>query len=157
MIRNALALFAFTALAATGVAAPAAAQCCACAYGCAPPAAVQVVPAPVQIWGLQPSYVVNQGPVYTGPGFYTSPTYEAETLNADYPVTGYYDPFDRGPYDPFRSQLYSPHWPHLPPEHRVTMLPRPQTGVIYRRGFGPRALTMSGIERHHGTRDPRYR
>jgi hypothetical protein len=43
--------------------------CCGCAYTCAPPPQVQ-------IWGLAPSFVVNQGPVYTGPGFYTSPTYE---------------------------------------------------------------------------------
>ena len=155
MIRNALSLLALTALAAAGAATPAAAQCCACGYGCAPPAPVEVAPSPVQIWGLQPSYVVNQGPVYTGPGFYTSPTYQAETLTAGYPATGYYDPFDRGPYDPFRSQLYSPYWPHLPPEHRVTMLPRPQTGVIYRRGFGARALTMSSSERQH--RDPGVR
>lgn len=137
MIRTALCLLAFTALAAAGAVTPAAAQCCACAGGCALPAPVEVAPASVQIWGTQPSYVVNQGPVYTGPGFYTSPTYQAESLTAGYPATGYYDPFDRGPYDPFRSQLYSPYWPHLPPEHRVTMLPRPQTGVIYRRGSAP--------------------
>ena len=147
MVRYKLSLFALTALVA---ATPAAAGCCGgCTYSCAPPSvAIEVPPAPVQIWGLTPSFVVNQGPVYSGPGFYTSPTYEAETLTVNYPHTGYYAPFDRGPYDPFRHQIYSPYWPYLTgtyPRH-FTKPQRSEGGVIYRHGFGPRALAMS--ERH---------
>ena len=158
MIQYKLSLFALTALAVAAAAPPVAAQCCrGCAYGCAPPVAVEVPPAPIQIWGLTPSFVVNQGPVYSGPGFYTSPTYEGETLTVDYPHTGYYAPFDRGPYDSFRHQLYSPYWPYLPGGHprHFTTFHRSEGGVIYQRGFGPRALTMS--ERHHGDRDPSLR
>jgi hypothetical protein len=85
MVRHTLSIFAVTALVAAAAITPAAAQCCGCAYTCAPPAQVQ-------IWGVQPGYVVNQGPVYSGPGFYTSPTFEGETLTVDYPGVGYYDP-----------------------------------------------------------------
>ena len=128
MVRHALSIFALTALVSAAATVPATAQCCGCAYSCAPPAQVQ-------IWGVQPSYVVNQGPVYTGPGFYTSPTFEGETLTANYPAVGYYDPFDRGPYDPFRHQLYNPYWPHLPPRHgHFWRSRRSESGVIYRHG-----------------------
>ncbi|HEY6258428.1 MAG TPA: hypothetical protein VIY51_21815 [Xanthobacteraceae bacterium] len=160
MLRHSLSLFALTALVSAAAATPAAAgSCCGCAHTCAPPA-----PAQVQIWGLQPSYVVNQGPVYSGPGFYTSPTYEGEVATVDYPYVGFNDPYDRGPYDPFRHQLYNPYWPHLPPEHgrRFGMHHWSETSVIYHRGFGPRAITMSSAEHwgahgHRGYRDLRFR
>src|ERR1700722_13006491 len=76
-----LALTAFVAAAAT----PAqAGSCCGCAHGCASPPQIQ-------IWGLSPAFVVNQGPVYSGPGFYTAPIYEGESSTVDYPYVGWGD------------------------------------------------------------------
>jgi len=149
MIRHALSLFALTAAVSAAAVVPAAA-CCGCAYTyaytCAPPPQVQ-------IWGVQPGYVVNQGPVYTGPGFYTSPTFEGELLTSDYPGVGYNDPFDNGPYDPFRHQLYNPYWPHLPPEHgRFRGTHRIDGGVLYRHRFAPRVSL-----RYQGYGDPHLR
>jgi hypothetical protein len=103
MFARALLLLASAALVSAAAATQATAgSCCGCAYTCAPPPQVQ-------IWGLSPSYVVNQGPVYSGPGFYTSPTYEGEASTVDYPYVRYSDhprhlrPYDGGPYaDPFR-------------------------------------------------------
>jgi len=69
-------------------------------------------PAQVQIGGFR-DYVVNQGPVYSGPGFYTAPTYEGEALTVDYPYVGYGHyprygrPYDGGTYaDTFRHRPY---------------------------------------------------
>jgi hypothetical protein len=149
MITRSLSLLALAAFASALAAAPAMA-CCGCAYTCAPPTQVQTWGS--QTWGLSPSYVVNQGPVFTGPGFYTSPTYEGETLTVDYPYVGPYGypgnyrPYDGGPAgEPFRHRLYHPYWQGaLPqPPHHFEMLHRHEAGVIYRRGFGPRAITMS--------------
>ena len=89
MITRSLSLLALAAFASAVAAAPAMA-CCGCAYTCAPPAQIQTWEMPSYAWGLSPSYVVNQGPVYTGPGFYSSPTYEGETLTVDYPYVGPY-------------------------------------------------------------------
>jgi len=144
MITRSLSLLALAAIVSAAAATPAMA-CCGCAYTCAPPAQVQT-------WGLSPSYAVNQGPVYSGPGFYTSPTYEDETLTVDYPYVGprgypgYYRPYDGGPAaEPFRHRLYHPYWQGALPEQprHFEMLHRHEAGVIYRRGFGPRAITMS--------------
>jgi len=146
MIRNALSLIALTGLVSVAAVAPAAA-CCGCAYTYA----YSCVPPPqVQIWGIQPGYVVNQGPVYTGPGFYTSPTFEGELLTGGYPGVGYYDPFDSGPYDPFRHQLYNPYWPHLPPEHGRFRATHRIDGGVHR--FAPRVSL-----RYQGYGDPRLR
>jgi len=85
MFARALLLLASAALVSAAAATQATAgSCCGCAYTCAPPPQVQ-------IWGLSPSYVVNQGPVYSGPGFYTSPTYEGEARTVDYPYVRYSD------------------------------------------------------------------
>src|SRR5882724_8409979 len=103
MMTRSFALLAATAFVAAGAAMPAmAGSCCGCAYTCAPPAQVQ-------IWGLSPEYVVNQGPVFSGPGFYTAPTYEGEASTVDYPYIRYgaYPRYDGGPdADPFRHRLY---------------------------------------------------
>ena len=64
---------------------------------------------PIQIWGLSPNYVLNQGPVYTGPGYTTMPTYEGEASTARFPyvasdgyppvhVYSYYGPYGARPY-----------------------------------------------------------
>ena len=148
MVRHRLFHFALTAIAAAAGATPAAAGCCGCPPPCPPPVQAEALPVPIQAWGRSPMYVVNQGPVYSGPGFYTSPTFEAETFTADYPAVGHYDPFDRGPYDPFRHQLYNPYWPYLPPEHG-------RFGALHR------TATLSstprwGAYRSHGYRDPRF-
>ena len=150
MITRTLSLLALAAFVSASAATQAMA-CCGCAYTCAPPAQVQIWwQSPSYVWGQSPSYVVNQGPVFTGPGFYTSPTYEADTLTVDYPYVGrypgYYRPYDGGAYtEPFRHRLYHPYWRGALPEqeHHFEMLHRHEAGLIYRRGFGPRAITMS--------------
>jgi hypothetical protein len=56
--------------------------CCSCEVGCAP--LVAVVP-PI----TTPFYIVNQGPVYTGPGIVVVPGYiEVDTAPATYPYVG---------------------------------------------------------------------
>jgi hypothetical protein len=122
--------------------------CCGCAYTCAPPV-------PVQICGLSPSFGVNQGPVYSGPGYYTSPTYEGETLTADYPYVGYGN-YPRHDY-PAYEYPYSERFRH----RHFGMLYRHETDA-YRHGLGPRAITMVGAEgwespNHRELRDLRYR
>jgi hypothetical protein len=105
---------------------------------------------------------VNQGPVYTGPGYTTLPTYEGEASTLEYPYVGYeggyapypayrsYRPYDGGPYsDPLRHDIYRPSWRAPAP---MSLYP------AYRRGFyrhvgGPRVLTVSvgahGMPRVH--------
>ncbi|HLH94918.1 MAG TPA: hypothetical protein VKW08_07355 [Xanthobacteraceae bacterium] len=127
-------------VAATAANTASARPCCTCAYGCALPA-----PPPIQIWGLTPSYGVIQGPVYTGPGYYTGPTYQTEVSTAEYPYSGSSDFFDAGPnVDPFRNDLYHPYWPML-----LGLSPRRyhshDAGMIYRRGAGARALSPSAV------------
>jgi hypothetical protein len=143
MLARPLTLLALTAFV-SAAAATQAMACCGCAYTCAPPQ--------VQVWGLSPSYVVNQGPVYSGPGFYTSPTYEGEVSTVDYPYVGYSD-YPRS-YNPYRHRSYHPYWEGNPlePPHRFGMLHRHDfemihrhdAGVLYRHGFGRRAIIMSG-------------
>jgi hypothetical protein len=165
MFVRSLSLLALAAFVSAGAAPQAmAGSCCGCANTCAPPAQVQ-------IWGLSPSYVVNQGPVYSGPGFYTEPTYEGELSTVDYPYVGngyyprYYRPYDGGPYaDPFRHRVYHRYWQGvLPAEpHHFEILERHGSGMLYRHGFGPRSIVMSGeghwVSRgHRDFRDPRDR
>jgi hypothetical protein len=164
MFARSLSLMALTAfVSAAAVSQSMAGSCCGCGYYCAPPPQVQ-------IWGLSPSYVVNQGPVYSGPGFYTEPTYEGEASTADYPYVGYgdypryYRPYDGGPYsDPYRHHIYHRDWLGVLPArpHHFEILERRENGVVYRHGFGPRAITMSGDghweQRHRDFRDPRDR
>jgi hypothetical protein len=159
MITRSLSLLALTGFFAAA-AAPAMA-CCGCAYTCAPPPQVQ-------IWGLSPTYVMNQGPVYSGPGFYTAPTYEGESLTVDYPYVGpgdyprYGRPYDGAPYaDPFRHR-YHRYWEGVLPTrpHHFAVLPRHEADVYYRHGFGRRAIVMSGDARlasrgHREFREPR--
>jgi hypothetical protein len=157
MRTRSLALLAATAFISVAAATQATAGCCDCAYTCAPPPQIQ-------IWGLSPSYVVNQGPVYTGPGFYTGPTYEGEVSTVDYPYIGYggypryYRRYEGGPYsDRFRHHIYHSSWGVLPERpHHFEVIERRRTGVIYRRGFGSRSILMSG-EGHwvaRGHREP---
>jgi len=136
MFTRPLTLLALASLVVAAVATQAqAGSCCACTYSCAPP------PPQVQIWGLVPSYGVIQGPVYSGPGYYTAPTYETEVSTADYPYAGSSDFFDAGPnVDPFRNNLYHPYWPMLPGRH----LGRSywHDGEIYRRSYPRHAMAM---------------
>jgi hypothetical protein len=162
MLRRSLTLIALTAFV-SAAAATQAMACRGCAYACAPPV-------PVQIWGLS-SFGVNQGPVYTGPGYYASPTYEGETLKVDYPYVGYGDyqrrdyPAYEYPYlEPFRHRVYHPYWHSTLPErprHFGTFY-RHEANVFYHHGFGPRAITISGAERwesrnRRDLRELRYR
>jgi hypothetical protein len=91
MIARSLSLLALPAFVLAAATPALAGSCCRCAYTCAPPAQVQMLPAQIQIWGLSPTYVMNQGPVYSGPGFYTAPIYEGEASTAGYPYVGYSD------------------------------------------------------------------
>jgi len=84
MLRRSLQFLALGAVASLGTVAPATAGgCCACASACAQPVQYQyvwkrayvAVPVPV---APTPIYIVNQGPVYTGPGFNTVPQIEEE-------------------------------------------------------------------------------
>src|SRR5438067_696181 len=64
---------------------PAAACCSVCGPPCVAPAPVVVAPAPVVV--VQPAapyYIVNQGPVYTGPGIVTYPGYFNEVAVPTY-------------------------------------------------------------------------
>ncbi len=149
-------LLAATAFVAAAAATPAVAgSCCGCAYTCAPPALV--APTKVQIWGLSPQFVVNQGPVFSGPGYYTAPTFEGESLTVDYPYVGY------GGYDPFRHRLHHNYWEGaLPGPQHFAVLSRHEAGVVYRRGFGPRVIAMPAGERlvargHRDLGEPRLR
>jgi hypothetical protein len=81
MLRESLYLLALAAALSGAAVTPAAAWCCRCNVRCAP--------APLTIWGVVPAYGVNQGPVYSGPGYTTLPTYEAEASTLDYPYVGY--------------------------------------------------------------------
>jgi hypothetical protein len=155
MFRRSLALLALG----FALAAPtseAAAGCCSCALPCA-------APAPITIWGLSPSYRVNQGPVYSGPGYTTLPTYEGEASTYGYPYVGYergydpypgysYPPYLGGPYaDPLRHRVYHGYWGEL----------APLQPTFYRHGLyhhvGPRVLTVTtgahGIRVHRVGRD----
>jgi hypothetical protein len=121
MLRGSLYLLALTALLSGAASTPAAAGCCSCAVSCAP--------APLTIWGVVPSYGVNQGPVYTGPGYTTLPTYEAEVSTIDYPYVGYES-------DP----VYRAYPPYLP----ESVWPRP----LYRYGFYPPGPRVTTVARH---------
>jgi hypothetical protein len=147
MFARSLSLLALTAFV-SAAAATQAMACCGCAYTCAPPVPVQI--APVQIWGVAPSYVVNQGPVYSGPGFYTSPTYEGEASTIDYPYVGYGN--------------YPRSWQGALPERprHFQMFHRHETSVLYRHGFGRHAIVMSPEQHwvartHRSLRDLRIR
>jgi hypothetical protein len=145
MFARSLSLIAVTAFV-SAAAATQAMACCGCAYTCAPPAQVQ-------IWG-SPAYVVNLGPVFSGPGYYTAPTYEGEASTVDYPYVGYGDyprygrPYDGGPYaDPFRHRVYHRYWQgDLIERPHHLWIHRHETSVLYRHGFGRHAITMSGPE-----------
>jgi hypothetical protein len=158
MFRRSLALLAL----AVFVSAAAATEAMACsgrASTCAPPAQVQ-------IWGLSPSYGVNQGPVYSGPGYYTSPTYEGETSTIDYPYVGNsdyrpyadYRRYDRPDAEPMRHRRPYPYWQGTLPERlrHLGMIYRHDVGDSYRRS-GPRAITMSRAGHlRRDLRDPRF-
>jgi hypothetical protein len=64
--------------------APAKAGCC-CARTCAPAAPMMVY----QPYEMPQVYVVDQGPVYSGPGIYTNPTVVVPRM-PDYPYVGGY-------------------------------------------------------------------
>ena len=94
-----------------------------------------------------PMYVVNQGPVYYGPGIVTSPAipgYGCEGPCAPYgprayPYVGhdyYYPRYHGGPYaDPIRHHVY--------PRHHYRYRP----AMIYVPNPGPRVIQVSGAPR----------
>jgi hypothetical protein len=89
MFRRSLYLFAASAVAALAVASPAAAGgCCECiAMPACPPAEYLPV---LELPEVTPIYVVNHGPVYTGPGIVSAPMfYKLRTSTAPYPYIGH--------------------------------------------------------------------
>jgi hypothetical protein len=137
MLRSSLALVALG-LAVAVPTAEAAAGCCNCAMPCRAPALITPAlptPAPITIWGLSPSYGVNQGPVYSGPGYTTLPTYEGEASTVEYPYVGHEGGY--APYPPYR--FYRPNWHAAAP-----LSPYPAyRHAFYRHLAGPRVLTVS--------------
>jgi hypothetical protein len=115
MLSRPLLLLALAALATIGVATPAAAACCECAVPCAP----HIVAAPAPAYAkhvhvrrhhirrvhvkryVKPFYIVDQGPVYSGPAILTAPRIEPFNRPlAHYPVMlgTYYYPTYRDSY-----------------------------------------------------------
>jgi hypothetical protein len=87
MIRCSFYLFAASGIAALALASPATAGgCCECVPGCPPAEYLPVLELP----DATPIYVVNQGPVYTGPGIVSMPMfYKLRTSTAPYPYIGH--------------------------------------------------------------------
>jgi hypothetical protein len=85
----------------------AAGSCCACSPICVQPAPVFVVPQPVYV---KPIYIVNQGPVYSGPGIVTRPLKKHFNVPlADYPYVGRDHWYPR--YNPYAALTHSYGYP----------------------------------------------
>jgi hypothetical protein len=98
-------MLALGAIASISALTPAAAGgCCnACGVPCPVPAPVFVVPQPVYV---KPIYIVNQGPVYGGPGIVTRPLKKHFNVPlADYPYV--WQDFPYPPYNPYYELTYS--------------------------------------------------
>jgi hypothetical protein len=134
MLRRSFTHLALAAFLAGAAITPAAAGCCGCEFSCAP--------APLTIWGTVPSYGVNQGPVYSGPGYTTLPTYEEEVSTIGYPYVGYESyPGYRG----YPTYLPSTGWPHQGYRRHWPAQSYP-VEPPYRHGFyrhGPRVMTVA--------------
>jgi hypothetical protein len=87
MIRHSLRLLAFGAAAMFAAGGEAAAgSCCNCPAPCAPEPVVEVL----ETHAAAPFYVVDQGPIFTGPGIVSYPTVRKMYQSiGDYPYIGY--------------------------------------------------------------------
>jgi hypothetical protein len=96
MFRRSLHLLALGAVAALSTGSQAAAgSCCACNASCAPAQVIEVVEAPVP--PPAPFYVVDQGPIYAGPGIVSLPTtHKVYRSIAAYPYIGRGPRYDHG-------------------------------------------------------------
>jgi hypothetical protein len=105
MIARPLLLLALSAMTSMSTLTPATAgACCGCGTPCIVPVPVVVVP--VEPFYVKPIYIVNQGPVYGGPGIITRPLKKHFNQPlADYPYVGrdFYFP----PYNPYATLTYS--------------------------------------------------
>jgi hypothetical protein len=105
MIRHALPIAAIAMAAAATFASPASAgsPCC-----CVAPCVVAVPAPPVLVYEpfeMPRVYIVDQGPVYSGPGIYTNPTVVLPRRMPRYPYVGRDYPNDLPPYvEPIRSR-----------------------------------------------------
>ena len=122
---------------AAGLAAASAQAGSPCCGGCGDPCAqglVEVVGPPE----VTPFYLVDQGPVFYGPGITRGPSYfEATTSSYRFPYIGYsyYPPYDGGPYaDPIRHHVLHGGW-ETPNWHR--------SAATYRPSAGPRIIRVS--------------
>jgi len=87
MFRRSLYLVAVSAIASMALSSPAAAGgCCECVPACPPAEYIPVLELPE----VTPIYVVNHGPVFTGPGIVSAPMfYKLRTSTAPYPYIGH--------------------------------------------------------------------
>lgn len=103
----ALAAFALPTLAKAG-------GCCECYGGCGGPAVTVLEPSDATTYVAPPFYLVNRGPVFTGPGHYVQQYPDVPLPEGFPPVGPYYNAYDGGPvpYDPYiyaqSRYLYSP-------------------------------------------------
>jgi hypothetical protein len=86
VLRKSLYLLAFGAAV---VAATPAAACCGCESACGVGPVVHPYHAYIHRAFPQPIYIVNQGPVLSGPNIITVPGYSEEVAPATYPYVGY--------------------------------------------------------------------
>jgi hypothetical protein len=87
MIRHALGLFVLGTAAITVSSGAEAGSCCNCPAPCATEPVVEVV---VEAHAPAPFYVVDQGPIFTGPGIVSFPTIRKMHQSiGDYPFIGY--------------------------------------------------------------------
>jgi hypothetical protein len=93
--------------------------CCCAAPPCLAPAAPMVVYRPYE---LPPVYIVNQGPVYGGPGIYTKPEIEVLRPMPVYPYVAYDYPVYRDAYAPM-SQYYHHRQTHRMPRRTLRRPP----------------------------------
>jgi hypothetical protein len=151
MLRSFTLLLGVAAAAVAAAGAQAGSLCCGgCGEPC-PRIAVEAVGPPA----VAPFYVVDQGPVFYGPGITRGPSYfEVLTSPHRFPYIGnsYYWPYDGGPYaDPVRHQvLYGP-----------GAAARWQPPVVYGISANPRVITVSRDyavpASRRGLRQPRVR
>jgi hypothetical protein len=101
MLSRTLAIAGLATLAAVAASPVNAGSSCCCAAPC-----VAYVPPPVVVYRpyeMPRIYIVDQGPVYSGPGIYTEPTVVVPRPMARYPYVARDYPAYHGPY-------YSPRW-----------------------------------------------
>jgi len=102
MLRRTISIALLSGCAAMAAASTASANCC-CQLPCLAPAPALAPPMVYQPYEMPQIYIVDQGPVYSGPGIYTNPTLVVPRpmhypyVHSDYPgyLPAYYRPMRR--------------------------------------------------------------